>query len=456
MDEGVGSRRSKGQAQSQTPKALAGLWPPPEGAGLALAGVGLIFLAHLAYGVLRIEASLIAVAASAALLLTCLAAPSLRRDLLRIRGVTLPGVLFALTLVAGLLSLTPFAPGGPHPTWDYVGLGPGSATLDRSATILELVKLLGLACLFLVGVVTGASDGRAKTAINLLLVLATIFGLWAFISFATGVQFQTQRGRLEATLMSPNTAGTFFAVMVVIALGPLMRNLRGVSPGKALQAAASYWVALLVLAVCLLATASRGAALGAGAGIAGMILILFFAGRVSLGRVSLITLGSLLALVGVLYVFGENLLNRFTFVEESAIERGQLFAMHWRAFQASPLSGYGLGSFDTIHRILLDTTSVEGLWRVRAAHNVYLQWLEEAGLVGALPMFAAIAAVISISLVRGMRRSRMTYVLFALIAANLVFLVHGMSDFALQTPSMAMMWSYLLGLQFALSQGSQR
>jgi O-antigen ligase len=457
MDKGVGSKRSKSQAEGRPPRSAAGrLWPPPEGAGIALAGLGLIFLAHLAYGVLRIEANLIAVGASALLLLACLAVPNLRRDLLRIRGLGLPAALFALTLLMGLVSLTPYALGGPHPTWDYVGLGPGSATLDRSATLLELVKLLGLGCLFLVGAATGASDGRAKTAVNLLLLLAVLFGLWAFISFATGVQFQTQRGRLEGTLMSPNTAGTFFAALLVISLGPLMRNLRGVSPGRALQAATGYWIALLVLAVCLLATASRGAALGAGAGIVGLVLMLIFAGRVSWGRVSLITLGALLAAVGALYMFGENLINRFTEVEESAIGRAELFAMHWRAFMASPLSGYGLGSFDTIHRTLLDTTSVDELWRIRATHNVYLQWLEEAGLAGALPMFAAIAAVMLISLLRGARRSRMTYVLFALMASNLVFLVHGMSDFALQTPSMALMWAYLLGLQFALSQGSQR
>lgn len=421
-----------------------------------MSGLGLIFLAHLAYGALKIEASLIAVAASALLLLTCLAIPSIRSDLLRLRSLTVPAILFALTLAMGLLSLTAYAPGGPHPTWDYVGLGPGSATLDRSATILELVKLLGLGCIFLVGAATGASDERTKTAVNLLLVFAVLFGLWAFISFATGVQFQTQKGRLEATLMSPNTAGTFFAALLIVTLGPLMRNLRGVGPGRALQAATGYWVALLVLAVCLLATASRGAALGAGAGIVGLVLMLIFAGRVSWSRVSLITLAALLAVVAALYLFGENLINRFTYVEESAVGRAELFAMHWRAFMASPLSGYGLGSFDTIHRTLLDATSVDELWRIRATHNVYLQWLEEAGLFGALPMFATLAAIIGISLLRGLRRSRMTYVLFALLASNLVFLAHGMSDFALQTPSMALMWSYLLGLQFALSQGSQR
>ncbi|MDP2213482.1 O-antigen ligase [Phenylobacterium sp.] len=452
----MGSRRSSGRASRPNRGSGLQFWPPPEGVGLALAGLGLIFLGHLAYGLLRIEANLIAIAASALLLLACVALPQIRRDLLRIRGLGLPAILFALTLAMGALSLTPYALGGPHPAWDYVGLGPGSASLDRSATILELVKLLGLGCIFLVGAATGASDNRAKTAVNLLLLLAAAFGLWAFISFATGVQFQTQRGRLEATLMSPNTVGTFFAAMVVIALGPLMRDLRGVSPGRALQAATGYWAALLILSVCLLATASRGAALGAGAGILGLVLLLVFAGRVAWSRVSLITLGAMLATVAAIYIFGENLINRFTFVEESAIGRGELFAMHWRAFMASPLSGYGLGSFDTIHRTLLDTTSVEGLWRIRATHNVYLQWLEEAGLAGALPMFACLGAIMAISLLRGMRRSRMTYVLFALIAANLVFLVHGMSDFALQTPSMALMWSYLLGLQFAVSQGSQR
>jgi len=428
----------------------------PDGLILSAAGLGLVFASHMAYGAIRIEPALVATALAALLLAVCIAIPSLRRDLLRIRGLAWPAILFALTLVVGLLSLTPFAPGGPHPVWAYVSAGPGSGTVDPSATILELIKLGGLACLFVVGVTTGASDERARTAVNLLIGLSVLFGLWAFFAFTTGTIFQTQRGRLEGTLMSPNTAGTFFAALLVVTLGPLMRNLRGVQASRALQAGSGYWIALLVLVACLLMTASRGAALGAAAGAVGLVIMLFFAGQASWNRASMLLLAAVFGAAAGLYAFGGNLVERFADINDGATGRADLFAMHWRAFQAAPLGGYGLGTFETIHRTLLDAQSLESVWRIRATHNVYIQWLEEAGLAGALPMFGCIALIIGITLFRGMRRSRMTHVLFALVAADLVFLIHGFTDFALQTPSMAMMWSYLLGLQFALSQGSRR
>ena len=451
----MGSGRSAGRSREDE-NARRRLWPPPEGAGLALAGLGLIFLAHLAYGALRIEASLIAVGAAALLLLACIAVPNVRRDLLRVRGLAIPGILFGLVLLAGVLSLTPYGPAGVHPVWAYVGQTPGSATIDRSATTLELIKLLGLGCIFLVGAATGATDGRAKTAVNLMIALAAIFGLWAFFSFATGMQYQTQRGRLEGTLMSPNTAGTFFAMMVIVTLGPLLRDLRGVRAGQALQAATGYWAALIILVGCLLATASRGAALGTAVGILGLVILLLFAGRVSWSRVTLIMLAAVVAVMASLYFIGERLVERVSTLDPAADGRLEIFTTHWRAFLAAPIGGYGLGTFDTINRILLDATTFSSMWTVRATHNVYLQWLEEAGLVGALPMFGAIASVIAISLWRGLRRTRMTYVLFGLLAANLAVLVHGFTDFALQTPSLALMWAYMLGLQFSMSQGSQR
>ncbi len=448
--EGQASRKSRTQTSSRRSGRL------PDGLILSAAGLGLVFAGHMAYGAIRVEPALIATILAALLLLACIAIPSLRRDLLRIRGLSWPAILFTLTILMGLLSLTPFAVGGPHPIWTYVGSGPGSGTVDPSATILELIKLGGLACLFVVGVTTGAADERARTTVNLLIVLSVLFGLWAFFAFTTGTVFQTQRGRLEGTLMSPNTAGTFFAALVVVTLGPLMRNLRGVQASRALQAGSSYWIALLVLVACLLMTASRGAALGAAAGAVGLVIMLFFAGQASWNRASMILLATVLGVAAGLYAFGGNLVERFADINDGATGRAELFAMHWRAFQAAPLGGYGLGTFDTIHRTLLDTQSLESVWRIRATHNVYIQWLEEAGLTGALPMFGCIASIIGIAVFRGMRRSRMTHVLFALIAADLVFLIHGFTDFALQTPSMSMMWSYLLGLQFALSQGSRR
>lgn len=450
----MAARRRSGHAETE--RESARLWPPPQGFGLALAAIALIFAGHLAFGALLAVPALIGAAASAALLLACLAVPALRRDLLRIRGLIAPGGLFLIVMILGALSLTPYAPGGAHPVWDYVGVHPGAATIDRSATVLELAKLLGLACLFLVGVTTGASDERARTAVNLFILAAAAFGAYAFIGFVTGSIHQSQNGRLEGTLMSPNTAGTFFALALVVALGPLLRRLRGRSVATALQAAPGYWAALLILLACLLMTASRGAALASAAAVAALFVLLAWAGRIKWTRASLVLLAGVVALALAVALFGETLMARFTRVEEDAVSRADLFRLHWNAFLASPWSGYGLGAFDTIHRTLLDSSSVESLWRVRATHNVYIQWLEETGVFMAAAMFACIGLIILTAAVRGLRRSRMTQILFTLIAADMVFIIHGLSDFALQTPSMSMMWSYLLGLQFGLSQGSQR
>ena len=75
-------------------------------------------------------------------------------------------------------------------------------------------------------------------------------------------------------------------------------------------------------------------------------------------------------------------------------------------------------------------------------------------MLGAGPIFLAIGLALATAFRRTLNRTRMTSLLFAAFAAHIVILVHGISDFDLQTYSFAMMWAYLLGLTFSLSQGS--
>ena len=120
----------------------------------------------------------------------------------------------------------------------------------------------------------------------------------------------------------------------------------------------------------------------------------------------------------------------------------------------SPLFGYGLGSAQTVNKTLINVSNFENLWNVRAILNVYLQWLEEAGLLGATPMFLCIGVLMATTLKRASRRSNMRRLLAGLLAANAVVLIQGASDFALEAPSMANFWAWLLGLQFSLAQSS--
>ena len=153
---------------------------------------------------------------------------------------------------------------------------------------------------------------------------------------------------------------------------------------------------------------------------------------------------------------GDRIIDRFlqSGVDDNA--REHMAATHWEAFLNSPLMGYGLGTFDAVNRSLLDAGNFEDLWIVRSAHNMYVTWLEQAGLIGALPMFACIVAILVITLRGTLLRSRMTHALFGLLCLDVVFLVHGVSDFTAEIYSMAMMWAYLLGVQITLSQGARR
>ena len=444
------SRRDErdGAASARSPTLLRrrGLW-------FGLAAWTIVFGAHLAYGSLMAQPALLASALAGLLLLGSLTIDrNLRRDVSSVSGLfPLFGLFLCVLAIVGL-SLTPHAIGGVHPIWAYVGISPGAGTLDRSTTLLEIVKLMGLASFFGLGLLLGADDERAETAVLIFVAFATVFGLWAFFAFTTGAVYQTQRGRLEGTLLSPNTAGTFFGVALTIALGTLARGLRRTSGRARLEAAAPHWAAVMILGVCLLLTLSRTAAFGALASMAAFGLLLLFSGKASLSRASLVALLSAGALLLALVLFGEPLLERFSRVETDGVARAELYALHWEAFRATPLAGVGLGNFDLLHRMLLDAENLQRLWVNRAAHNVYLQWLVEVGLPGALPMFLLIALVLIATILGALRRTRMVHLICALAAANLVVLIHGATDFALQTPSFAMMWSLLLGLQFSLAQ----
>jgi O-antigen ligase len=435
------------------PRSAERLWPPPEGTWIALAGLGPIFIAHWFYGALVSDVALIMDAVAAATLGAMLAHPKFRNDILQLKGLAWPGLAMAATVGVGLWTLTPYVPGGPHPVWSFVGSTSPAATLDKSATVVELIKLCGLACVFMVGAATGVSDARARAALNVTVWLGVAFSLWAFFAGVTGAIYQSQAHRLEARFLTPNTAGTFFAVLLVLGVALLARRLRGQARGR-ITSALPWATAVMVFATCLLMSASR-----AGSAAAFVALCLFALSQLATGRWRVTqAAGAGLAGLGflglLLFVAGDLLVRRLMTAGSDFVDRTSIWKQHWQVFLDSPLLGEGLGSFESVAKARLTEGDFARLWDIRAAHSVYVQWLEQAGLAGALPMFLAVGLVIAATFAGAFRRSRMTAILFALLAIDLVFLLHGVTDFALESPSMSAFWAYLLGLQFAVAQGS--
>jgi len=421
---------------------------------LALAGPALIFTAHGLYGAMLPQASLSVALAAAILAGACLTSPTLRNELSRVRGLTLPAFLFAAVILVALWSLTPLVPGGPHPIWAYLQVTPGAATVDKSITTLEIVKLLALGCVFMLGIMTGGSDARARLAIDLLLLLGAALALWSVFAFVGGMG--SAASRLEGPFLSANTAATLFGSMLALCLGPAVSRFRSGLVRNRRADLAPYGAAALIFLVCLLMTASRGGFAAAAAGLATFGVLQIVDGRARLSRVTALALIGL-GIVAVLFVTAGDLLLARLFEQGWDLEgRRIVFDVHWDAFRKAPLMGYGLGSFDTVNRTLLDAGNMRDIWTVRAAHNVYLSWLEQGGLLAAVPMFGCVATLMIATFRNALRRSRMKAILFALLAADVVILVHGATDFALEMYSMAVFFSYLLGLQFRVAQGSSR
>lgn len=418
------------------------------------AAPALLYAAHLTFGANHPIAALWLTVLLAISLGIALAIPGVRRGLYDISPLTPLAVLFGLTLAVAAWSLTAWAPGGAHPIWAWAGAPDGSITVNRPATLFEIAKLLGLACIFLVGCLQSARLSWARETVRVILLLGAGYGLISLLSFVSGAQLMVGP-RLSGGFLSPNSGATVFGMLTVIGLAVLLRDWRqtcGLDPASKLGKVAVALACVLMSVTCLLLTASR---MGLVSTLAGAVVLmvweLFDAKRERLPL--LIGGGVLLAVALVLAAGGNNLLwDRFGVVGADKVLRTDVLAAHWNAFLASPLFGYGLGSFSDVNSQITTDLNYPALWPVRAAHDVYLQWLEEAGLVGALPMFLTILVILVAAIWRTFKLRKGQTLLRGLIAASVVVLVHGTVDYGLQVPSVAAFWAFLLGCQFSFGR----
>lgn len=421
---------------------------------IAIAAPLLIFGAQFAYGAMTAFAALMLVLTGAVLVLAAIADRGLYDDLSRMRAPLVAGIAFLVVIAVVAWSLTPYVPGGPHPVWGYTNTAPAAGTADKSLTAIELIKLGGLACFFLVGAVVGAQDQRAELAIRMSVLAGVTVALWSFGAQVTGANGLDLR--LQGPFGSANGLATVLGLMFVIALALAVRDGR---PGDAIKSATRKLplaAAALVFVVCLMMTASRGGALATAAGLAVFAVLYLFGRREPLPRSGWAIAASVVLLAIVVGVTGDQLFGRMGGLNVGDQARETMFRVHWQAFEAAPWIGNGLGTFDIVNRTMLDTGNLKDLWNIRAVHNVYLSWIELGGVFAALPMFLCIGLIILQTLRGSVRRSRMTTLLFALLGVDAVVLAHGLTDFALEIYAIAVLWSFLLGLQYALSQGSRR
>ena len=209
------------------------------------------------------------------------------------------------------------------------------------------------------------------------------------------------------------------------------------------------WCALgIVATVALVVTGSRGAWLGAAAGLA-FFGLLAWLDRGRHGRSSL-SLGrrGRLALVGAFVVgglavllFGPTLLTRLTGGDAGRIE---LWEAAWSMFTGHPISGVGPGAWPGMRP--LTPISDANLAVLYTSHSIVLQVLAELGVIGALAA-GWLAATVAWTCWRSVRTAATTMdatLRAACLASLAAFAVHSLVDTQIHIPAVALMLMLLV------------
>lgn len=297
------SRRRSSKGAAFAPSAR----PPSRVAPLARAGLLILpivlYLAHLAFGANQAVAAQWLTAVLAVALGVALVSP-LRRGVADVGPVLPLALLFAAVVGVALWTLTPFAPGGPHPIWAWAGVSPGAITVNRSATALEIIELMGLACVFAAGALHGWRRDQASATLDGLLWAGAAYCVVALVAFATGLQVLST-GRLSGGFLSANSGATVFGILTVLGLGAVLRQLKagdGLTWAARLPAMAVPIACLALSGLCLALTASRA---GAGAtALASAVLILWHIAENKSGRLATAGVGLLVLVAGIALLVG--------------------------------------------------------------------------------------------------------------------------------------------------------
>lgn len=426
--------------------------------GVAIGALVTLVIAEIiAFGASDVAVAAVFGALQAALLLGLLAFCGWARKVPGVLTSPWPGLLFAALLIAVAWSLTPFGPGGAHPVWRYLGPEGGAITVDRSSVLLNILRLVGLASLFLASQIVGASETRRR-ALVWFLVLA--LGVFAAVAIVDHVSLRAGH-RLTATLLSPNTAANLMGVGVVFAVmffsqaiqragGSLRLDKLGLDASLSLVAAA-------VFAVALAMTASRGGIFSTVVGLAILLTWQVIAQGRKVKAVAIIGgAAAVLVVVGVTMRSAELTAARFENLEGDVAVRKAIFDAHWEAFKTSPWFGFGLGSFPIVNQLITTTENLAALFDVRATHNLYLQWLEEGGIVGGVFMLAWLLVALWRAGVDAIKPGMGGALARATIAATVVVLLHGLSDFAVQVPALQALFAIGLGAMTATAAPPRR
>jgi O-antigen ligase len=407
-----------------------------------------IVLTTLAYGTVHYWAlAVFTISAAGLIAFWAVDAAVLRSALVAVNRLQWPILGLIILGLVQLLPLRDYDDGG-------LSLSPVRAlSLDPYATRLVIFQVSALLIYFVMTTMFVDTPRRLKALVRTVAIFGFVMAAFGLTqSFTTdGTRVYWFRQLTQSQAFGPFINRHHFAGYMELALAMPLGLL--VSGALESYKRPLYAFAVVVMAMSLVATNSRGGIISLGAEIFFVLVVGGFGWRRKKDqpraqriRSALMRGAAAMAIVlvllgGALLVSGPEVFTRFLgtpVAEDPTQGRAHFWNVTLDVIKAHPLLGSGLGSFSVIYT-RYDTRN--GIFRLEQAHNDYLQTLSDAGILGGLLGTAFIVILFR----RGFAR-RDTHDKFrrgvttGALAGCFAVLVHSFFDFTLHTTANALLF----------------
>lgn len=380
-------------------------------------------------------------------------------------------------LLVGLLHWLPL-PGLGHQPVMGIGAGWPALSADPAASLLQWLKTLMYAQVFMLTLLLARTRVRLKWLLGMLVLSGTVQALWGSFAMLTGSDsaFMGARaegaGRAAGSFINPNHLAGYLEMCLAIGIGWMVAELQGQRQSESWRARLREWAALLLsgkarLRLALVLMVVGLVLTGSRSGNIAFMLALTVTGALALLLMQrptkpLVIFLASIVLVDVLVVgtwFGadrviESVSRQTTAMDGAAEPSSGSLDPERRAVTQETLSmwldapwlGHGGGSFRSVFPAYQDEDVGPSFFD--HAHNDYAQLLAEYGVLGALPMLLLIGGALALSCAAMRKRHDrgLQGLAFSATLGILALLVHSATDFNLQIPANAATFAVLLAL----------